>query len=108
MKTEHKNEGNYAAYSYNGTVLVFRNGELTLDLARFQRDYPVNVTVSEDDAGNLVTGVSRRYVAEIAIPAKRKTAEKTGSVNPFGFPIIRRVHNQFNAEDVVLTLWAIN
>ena len=78
MKVLHKNDGAYADYSLDGTVLSFRGGELTLDLAELERDYPVNITVSEDGAKKLTTGVSRRYVAEIDIPARISAVEKTG------------------------------
>ena len=107
MRVEYKNDGSYTGYSLDGTVLSFRGGELTFDLARLQRFNPVKVTISEDEGGNLVTGISRRYVAEVDIPAKRRAAEKTGAVNPFGFPILRRVNDSFDAAGVVLTLWAV-
>ena len=107
MKVEHKNEGSYVDYSFEGTVLNFRGGEVVLELAGLQRGYPVKVAISEDSAGNLTTGAAWRYVAEVDIPAKCAAVERTGAVNPFGFPILRRVYDPFDADDVILTLWAV-
>ena len=106
MVVLHKNLGTYTDYSLSGTELSFRGGELTLDLAELQRDYPVSITVSEDSDKKLTTGVSHRYVAEIDIPARDSSVEKTGVADDFGFPVLRRSYAQFDTDGVVLTLWA--
>ena len=107
MKVMYKNDGEYVDYSLNGSILSFRENELTLDLAEYERDRPVCVTVSEDSDGKLVMGVSQWYIAEIDIPAIRSIVEKTGIADDFGFPVLRRVYAPFSADNVTLILWAI-
>lgn len=107
MKILHKNEGKYVDYSLSGNILSFRGGELSLDLAALQRDYPVSICISEDRAGNLTLGASWRYVAELELPARRSVVEKTGVADDFGFPVLRRVYLPFSTEDAMLTLWAV-
>jgi len=106
MRVEFKNGGKYVDYSLDGGTISFRSGELMLDLAALQKDYPVKITVSEDSAGKLTIGAAKRYVAEIEIPERESVVEKTGVVNPFKFPVIRRVYAPFNADSVALTLWS--
>ena len=108
MKVAYKNGGAYADYSVIGTVISFRGGELSIDLALHERDHPVRITVSEDENGRLVIGPSRRYVAEIGIPARTGIIEKTGVCDAFGFPVLRREQGgQPCTEDATLTLWAL-
>ena len=108
MKVEYKNGGAYADYSVTGTVISFRGGELSIDLALHKQDHPVRVTVSEDENGRLVIGPSRRYVAEIGIPACSGTVVKTGVCDAFGFPVLRREQGgQPCTEGATLTLWAL-
>jgi hypothetical protein len=107
MKIIHKNEGAYVDYSLNGSLLSFRSSELTLDLAQLERDYPVSITISEDETGRLIQGVSRRYIAELELPARRSFVEKTGVADDFGFPVLRRVSLAFSADNAALTLWAL-
>ena len=107
MKVIYKNDGEYIDYSLSGDLLSFRGGELTLNLAELERDHPVSVTVSEDGTGRLRTGVLRRYIAEIDIPARRSVVEKTGVADDFGFPVLCRAYSTFDPNGVVLTLWAV-
>ena len=107
MRIEYKNEGKYASYLLDGNSLIFCDGELSLDLAMLQEDYPVKLTVSKNSEGKLKTGVSERYVAEIYIPERKSIVERTGAVNPFGFPMLRYSFAPFDMDEVVLTLWAV-
>ena len=106
MKILHKNEGTYVDYSLSGNILSFREGELTVDLAELQRDYPVSICISENKAGSHA-GAAWRYVAEIELPARRSIVEKTGVADDHGFPVLRRVYLPLSTGDVVLTLWAL-
>ena len=106
MKVLYKNAGEYCSYSIDGSVLSFRGGELSLDLEDLSRDYPVCITVSGDERGLLSTGVSRRYVAEIAIPARQSKVGKTGVADSFGFAVLQREYEPFDPGGVELTLWA--
>jgi hypothetical protein len=65
-----KNEGKKIAYELNGTRLSFADGELTLNLARYQQDDPVTRDIMVDSEGYLTNGRGRYYVAQVEIPAK--------------------------------------
>ena len=107
MRILRKNDGKYVDYSLTGTVLSLREGELTLNLAELERDYAVDIDISEDAAGRLTLGASHRYVAQLELPARRSIVEKTGIADDFGFPVLRRVYSHINTDDVVLTLWGV-
>ena len=106
MKILFKNEGSYITYALDGAVLSFRDGELSLELDTLQKEYPIRITVFEDGDGKLTTDLSKRYVAELEIPGKKSIVEKTGVVNPFGFPVLRFVSEPLCTDDVIMTLWA--
>ena len=53
-----------------GSQVVFRGGELTLDLAKYERDFEVKIDVTENEFGQLQLGLSKKYVAQIIIPAR--------------------------------------
>lgn len=65
------NEGRKVEYELRGTKLDFADGTLTMNLAKYQRDYPVTKTITGDAEGNLLIdgSDSRFYVAEVEIPA---------------------------------------
>ena len=107
MKVCYKNSGSYAEYALEGSVLSFAGGELRLDLALLQRPYPQRIIVSADEAGKPVLGAAWRYVAEIELPAAGFAVEETGVADDVGFPVLRKVREEFSAENVVLTLWAL-
>lgn len=65
-----KNAGQKIDYELHGTRLSFADGELTIDLARFQQDDPVTRDIMVDGEGYLTTGRGRYYVAQVEIPAK--------------------------------------
>lgn len=67
-----KNEGTKIPYRVSGTKIFFgEDDDLMLNLAKRQREYPVDVDICADGDGNLVigTGVGRDYVAQVQIPA---------------------------------------
>lgn len=71
MKVIELNEGRKVEYELCGTKLDFADGTLTMNLAKYQRDYPVTKTITGDAEGNLLIdgSESRFYVAEVEIPA---------------------------------------
>jgi hypothetical protein len=107
MRVLYNNDGVFVNYSIDGATLTFRGGEVVLDLAEMQRDYPVNVTISEDREGRLVTGASWRYIAEVEIPARLWVIEKTGVADDIGFPVLRKLRQPIDMERVALTLWGV-
>lgn len=67
-----KNEGPKIPYTTRTTKITF-DDDLTINLAKRERDDPVHIDICADRDGELVIGAAagRRYVAEIDIPARR-------------------------------------
>jgi hypothetical protein len=101
-----KNEGTYVQYELAGVRLSIRGGDLILDLSQSQRDYPVHLDISENASGRLVIGPSRRYVAELDIPAREYTVKK-GEKDDMGFPMLARTAVPLDVNKVTLILWAM-
>ena len=70
MKIVERNAGQKIDYELHGTRLSFADGELTLDLARYQQDEAVMRDIMVDGEGYLTNGRGRYYVAQVEIPAK--------------------------------------
>ena len=73
VKVIEKNEGEKIAFEQSGTRLYFGDDELMVNAAKYQKDWPVEVDICKDKAGNLTigTGSALRYVAQIMIPAAK-------------------------------------
>ena len=56
MQIVEKNEGTKIDYNLRGTKLSFADGEITLNLARYQRDDEVTKDIMVDADGYLTTG----------------------------------------------------
>ncbi len=106
MIVNKKNEGTYIPHKLIGAQLSMREGELELDLSRYERDYPVHLDISENINGKLVIETSFRYMAEIDIPAREYIIEK-GEADDMGFPKLTKTAAPFDAAGVSLTLWAV-
>ena len=70
MKIVERNAGQKIGYELRGTRLSFADGELTIDIARYQQDDPVTRDIMVDSEGYLTNGRGRYYVAQVEIPAK--------------------------------------
>lgn len=128
------NEGRKVEYELRGTKLDFADGTLTMNLAKYQRDYPVTKTITGDAEGNLLIdgSESRFYVAEVEIPAieyedvevegeaenatataavedaeKTEAAEDTTAEDTAHKTHIERKAKPLNTDDVTLRLWSI-
>lgn len=127
------NEGRKVEYELRGTKLDFADGTLTMNLAKYQRDYPVTKTITGDAEGNLLIdgSESRFYVAEVEIPAieyedvevegeaenatataavedAEKTEEETTQAEDTAPKThIERKAKPLNTDDVTLRLWSI-
>lgn len=99
MNVIHKNQGAKVPYTVNGTKLTIRD-EMTLDLSKYERDYQVNLDISENKDGILVVGLSDYYVLQLEIPARQYIEETEGEE-------IKRVPVPFNMDNVTLILWAL-
>jgi hypothetical protein len=101
-----KNEGRYVQYDLTGAGLSLRKGELMLEISSLERDYPVHLDISENANGQLVMGPSRRYIAELDIPAREYRVQK-GEKDDMGFPMLTKIAEPFDVNKVSLTLWAM-
>ena len=100
MIINEKNKGRKIDYTVDGTVIVFGDDELTLDLSELQDDWDIHVTVCYNKKHRLTTGRGGiTYVAEIDIPAwvYVESEEEDGGSVPA----------PLDMESVTLTLWAI-
>ena len=88
-----KNKGTKIEYTVNDTKITFGDDELTLNLAKYERDEEVRIDICRDDKKILSTGLSKYFVANIIIPAR--TYDENGSAQPF------------DMEKVTLLLWAL-
>ena len=68
-----KNEGTKIPYEVSGKRITF-DDDLSLNLAKQEKDWPVHIDVCVDRDGNLCTGtgVGLYYVAQIDTPPLRK------------------------------------
>jgi len=98
-----KNQGPKVSHELQGNILTFREGELSLDLSKYERDFPVHIDVCSNEYDMLTIGPSRKYVTEIDILAREYDEEETGDAeNP-----VTLIPRPFDASKVQLTLWAI-
>lgn len=109
MQIIEKNEGEKIPYEENGTKVIFGDDELMLNVARYQRDWPVHIDLCSNRDNQLVigTGEGLYYVAELDIPAikyephddpgEEDDSEQGGALEPI--PI--------DMGEVVLTLWSL-
>ena len=97
-----KNPGEKIPYEVHGTKVTF-DDELTLNLAKLERDWPIHREVYYDADGELITGIqaATALVAEIDIPEAQY--ETTGSEDEE-----ERVKKPIDMDAVTLTLWAID
>lgn len=100
-----KNEGEKIPYSVRTTKVTF-DDDLTINLAKREKDFPEHIDICGDSEGNLVIGaaVGRRYVAEIDIPARRY---ETQEVEIEGETQEQLVPLPLDMNTVTLSLWAI-
>lgn len=101
-----KEPGTKVEYSASGNRISFRGGELSLDLSRFERDFPVHIDICENAYGMLTMGISRKYVAQIDIPAREYTEVQDG-VDEEGNPKTAMQPMPFSMDNVTLTLWEV-
>ena len=126
VKVIEKNEGQKIAWKQSTTKLTFGEDELMVNVAKYQKDWPVQLDICGDRDGNLVLGVGegRYYVAQVDIPAVKYTepqpiepdeaeiAAAAESENGEGGGMQQRFTPAevipLEMSDVTLTLWAIN
>lgn len=109
MKIVEKNAGQKIDYSLRGTKLSFADGELTLDLARYQQDDPVTRDIMVDGEGYLTNGRGRYYAAQVEIPAKEyeEIPVESGESGDETDGGTERRALELNTDDVTLYLFSI-
>ena len=100
MIVENKNMGTKVEYTVQGTVISF-NEEITLDLAKYERDFPVHLDLSKNEHDMLILGVKRQYVAEIDIPARVYEEDLDEEENIYQVPVA------LDMSTLKLTLWSL-
>lgn len=102
MQIIEKNEGPKIAHEENGTMVFLGDYELMINVAKYQRDWPVHIDICSNRDNQLVigTGEGLYYVAQIDIPAQKYTEPATEDEIPTPIPL--------NMNDVVLTLWSLD
>ena len=69
MKVINVNEGPKMEYSVSKSKITFAD-ELTVNLEKCERDYPVSIDICIDKFGMVTTGLGVRYAAQIEIPER--------------------------------------
>ncbi len=101
MQVIEKNEGPKIAYEENGTKVTLGDDELMINVAKYQRDWPVHIDIYSNRDKQLVidTGEGLYYVAQLDIPEIKYTEPENEEETPEPLPI--------DMKDVVLTLWSL-
>lgn len=105
-----KNEGEKIAYAVKGNKLTLGDDELTLNLARYERDDASHIDVCRDRYGDLIMGVipgvADNYVAQVDIPPREYDYIADG-VDDNGNPKEIPTPLPFDISKCTLTLWAL-
>lgn len=93
MNVIEKNKGQKIKYEVNGSKITFGDDEITINLAKYERDKEVQIDICRDDEKILIASLSKYYVANIIIPARKY--DEAGNPVPFSI------------ENVTIVLWAL-
>lgn len=99
MKVIEKNEGPKIAYEVTGTKITFGDDELTINVAKYQRDWLVHIDICSNRDKQLVigTGEGLYYVAQLDVQEIKYTEPENEEETPEPLPI--------DMDEVTLTLW---
>lgn len=112
MKVINVNEGPKMEYSTNKNKITFAD-ELTVNLEKCERDYPVCIDICIDKFGMVTTGLGMKYAAQIEIPERQYTEEVIENPDydeedpQSRETTIKRDPVPFSMENVTLKLYAI-
>lgn len=105
MIIEEKNEGAKVEYTVT-TSKITLNDEITIDLSKYERDFPVHLDICRNEFDMLTFGLSERYVAQIDIPAREYEMVENGTDDQ-GAAKYDKVPVPFDMGKVTLTLWSV-
>lgn len=96
-----KNPGTKIPYEVSGKRITF-DDDLSLNLSKQEKDWPVHIDICVDADRNLCTGTGQGlyYVAQIDIPAAVYTEPESEDESPERQPL--------DMDTVTLTLWSID
>ena len=68
-----KNKGKKIEWKQSATHLYFGGDEIMINVAKYQKNWPVSLDICKNRAGNLTIGTksAQRYVAQVEIPTAR-------------------------------------
>lgn len=113
MKVVEKNAGTKIDYDLKAKKLSFADGELTINLERYQSDEEVTRDIMVDSEGYLIMGQGRYYVAQVEIPAREyEETVETVTEEVDGEEVQRKVTNRtplpLDTNKVTLYLFSID
>lgn len=112
MQVLEKNPGPKIAYQESGTRLYLGDEELMLNVAKYQRDWPVQVDICSNRDNQLVMGPGQGlyYVAQLDIPAITYEPTPQEGVEGEGEPGAQVLPQALPLDMalVTLTLWSLD
>jgi hypothetical protein len=112
IKIKEMNAGNKVAWTVQDKTITFgeEGNQVSIDLAAQEKDIPVTVTISSNEEGKLVDGLSLRYVANILIPPRRFMRKPTVITNADGTTMtsILSTPLPIDLNRITLQLWAVS
>lgn len=99
----HKNEGTKIDYTINCNQLTLGN-ELILNLAEYEKDFPVHLDICLNDEGLLVLGLGEKYIAQLDIAPRQYIYPKA---NDDEEEEPSKIALPFDIKQVTLTLWGM-
>ena len=113
MNVVEMNTGTKIDYEVSGTKISFNDDELTLNLARYQKEDIVTKDVMADSEGFLTLGNGSFYVAQVEIPAKEydvtvETVTEVVDGEEVEKEIEHREAKPLDMDDVTLYLFSID
>lgn len=113
MNVVEKNIGTKIDYNLRQKKLSFADGELTINLERYQSDDVIVRDIMVDSEGYLIMGKGRFYAAQVEIPAKEyEETTETVTEEVDGEEVTREVTNRtplpLDTDKVTLYLFSID
>lgn len=109
IKVVEKTLGNHIQYEVRGKKITFGDDELSVNLARRERDFEVSLDICIDSENGIVIGTggkAQKYAAQIIIPARRYDVIEDG-VDENGEPRKVPIPIEFDVSFCTLVLWEV-
>ncbi len=92
--------------AFSGNKVILGDDEMTLNLAKYERDDPIHIDIGLNAWGFLTFGVSDRYAVQIEIPARSYVyQESEDEVDMNGQPKTEKIAQPFDMSKVTVILW---